>query len=91
KTGNNNKNSKDKGFLPQKDEKVPSISDKIIKKTKDKNTDKPKHVHKSINQKNKDTDSNNPADTNLNDFSKPSAPESSFDLPFTAIAPNNLF
>ncbi|MGN6623428.1 MAG: hypothetical protein ACTHKK_04740, partial [Candidatus Nitrosocosmicus sp.] len=69
---NNDKNSKDKGFLLQKDEKVPTLSDKIIKKTKDKTTDKPKHIHKSINQKDKNTDSNKPTDTNLNDFSNPS-------------------
>ena len=92
KTNNNDKNSKDKISMQQKDKKDFAIPNNSIKKTKDKNSGNLRHTHRDINQENKNTDTNhNPLDNSRNDFSNPSSSSNTFDLPFTAIVPSNLF
>jgi hypothetical protein len=44
-----------------------------------------------MKQGDKNTDFNKPSENRLNDFSNPSVPSGTFDLPSTAIAPNKLF
>ncbi|HXS60947.1 MAG TPA: hypothetical protein VN703_09080, partial [Candidatus Sulfopaludibacter sp.] len=49
------------------------------------------HNHKSIDPLSKDLNSNRSSRHNVNDFTNPSIPSNTFDLPFTALVPNNLF
>jgi hypothetical protein len=49
------------------------------------------HNHQSTDPLSEDLNSNNSLKHKTNDFSNPSTPSDSFDLPFTAVVPNNLF